>query len=208
MGKFIDITGRRFGRLVVTKRVFLKKKVTHWECSCDCGNKITVWATSLMSGNTKSCGCYRNEQSRDRAKTHGRYGTKTYGSWVSMKRRCLEKSHNRYHVYGGRGIKICDRWLKFENFYADMGKKPEGMQLDRIDNNGNYEPSNCRWVSLIDNIRNKPSTRLNTEAVKVIKYAIKHMDVSISKLAELYNVSYGAIDGIKRGRSWKNVNID
>mgnify|MGYP000474487711 CR=1 FL=1 len=138
---------------------------------------------------------------------HGMCGTTTYGVWKTMKHRCLNPKAEHYDRYGGRGIAVCDEWLTFDNFYADMGDQPAGMQIDRENNDGNYEPENCRWVTREVNMRNCTTTRLNTEAVKVIKYALKYMNFTSKRLAELHGVTYGAIDAIKYGKTWKDVTI-
>lgn len=128
-------------------------------CKCDCGNIITTRLSSVKSGNTKSCGCYKNEITKKiglNNKKHGMSFSKEHNSWKSMKDRCLNTNHIFYKNYGGRGIKVCDRWINsFENFYQDMGKRPLGKTLDRINVNGNYEPSNCRWATIEEQNKNK-----------------------------------------------------
>lgn len=122
-------------------------------CLCDCGNITIVLGTNIRSNNTKSCGCRRKRVASTigKNKTHGMSYTRTYRSWIKMKERCLNPNHDHYHRYGGRGIKICDRWLlSFENFLEDMGDRPEDRSLDRIDNNNGYEKNNCRWATRIE----------------------------------------------------------
>jgi hypothetical protein len=154
MGKLIDLTGQRFGKLVVVRKSEERSKIDNniqWDCLCDCGKIIKVITYSLTSGHTKSCGCIKLK--------HGRYNTKEYESWISMKSRCINKRDMAYNRYGGAGIIVCDRWINsFENFYKDMGCRPEGMTLDRIDNKGNYELENCKWSTPYEQARNRKST--------------------------------------------------
>ncbi len=148
MAKPINLIGQKFGRLIVIRRADNDKQgKSRWLCLCDCGKEKIIRGNNLKSGNTKSCGCLKIK--------HGHRKTKTYRSWASMIQRCTNPKNKRYRDYGGRGITVCKRWMKFENFLADMGEVPEGYQIDRINNNKGYCRSNCRWVTAKTNNRNK-----------------------------------------------------
>lgn len=165
MGKRIEVTpGYRYGRLTVVAEAepirrpngAMRRRVA---CRCDCGGVTTVILESLTSNKTTSCGCFQKECMANAWRknvTHGRSCTKEHKQWDSMKQRCLNPNHEFFYHYGGRGIKVCDSWLEsFENFFADMGECPEGLTLDRIENEGNYEPSNCRWATRGEQSRNR-----------------------------------------------------
>ena len=135
------------------------RKVVMWRCVCDCGSKRPVAGNNLRRGRSTSCGCWNREKSIARSTKHGHAKrgahTKVYDRWVSMRARCYNPNRLEYPCYGGRGIVPCDRWGPFVNFFGDMGHPPPGKSLDRIDVNGNYEPSNCRWATAFEQARNK-----------------------------------------------------
>lgn len=160
-----DLSGRVFGRLTAIARIppYGNNK-TLWECVCACGRKTRSAASNLKSGMSKSCGCISIEKKRARSREHPPKPKSEYAAWRGMRRRCLSSSSASYHRYGGRGITICDRWRdSFDNFIADMGMKPSpGHSLDRVNNDGNYEPGNCRWATMTEQLRNTSTNRYIT----------------------------------------------
>lgn len=162
----LNLIGIKFTKLTVVSLNIIrtKNKQARWDCICDCGNKITVAGNNLMTGHTQSCGCFKIERIKIVNTTHGHkpqhFPTATYTSWVNMKDRCFNNNNNNYHNYGGRGITVCDRWLEsFENFLEDMGSKPKGTSIDRIDNNSHYCKENCRWATAKEQANNKRTNR-------------------------------------------------
>lgn len=159
-----DLSGARYGRLVVAEFHESRGGKRWWRCICDCGNETFVPTSWLNSGNTSSCGCLgieaRNSATSASNTTHGMSKTATYNVWFSMRARCEKPHHKSYPEYGGRGISVCERWMLFSNFLDDMGVAPPGLTLDRIDTNGNYEPSNCRWATAKEQSRNRRSNRI------------------------------------------------
>lgn len=167
-GDMISVSDR-FGRLIVLSLedppVYSNgRRKLRWICRCDCGTQKVVGHGALRRGQTQSCGCLRKEIAKQQMTTHGqgRAGNRsaTWYSWIGMNSRCHNPNSTGFKNYGGRGITVCERWRKFENFIADMGERPKGTTLDRINNNGDYEPKNCRWTSMCLQRRNKRNVQL------------------------------------------------
>ena len=143
-----DLSGQKFNKWTVLYLASIRRRNAYYMCECDCGRKEEIAGWSLNKGRSGACpNC--------RVKTHGMTYTSTYKIWRDIISRCTNPNLSAYKYYGGRGIKICDRWKKFENFLEDMGERPEGLSIDRIDNDGHYEPGNCRWTTWSVQAKNK-----------------------------------------------------
>ena len=161
MPTLIDMAGQRFGRLTVLGYVGkTKDRKSLWRCVCDCGRETVTMGRHMRSGHSNSCGCYAKDRVRETKTVHGHKPkagkSPTYATWLCMVQRCTRENWHAYHRYGGRGVTVCERWASsFENFLADMGERPDGMTLDRINVDGHYEPGNCRWATAQEQARNK-----------------------------------------------------
>lgn len=190
-----DITGRKFGRLTVTCLDRMSRSATFWRCKCDCGNEVSVRGSSLKNGETKSCGCLRKELTQKAMTTHGMSHSRLYHIWNSMILRCEYPSSNSYARYGGSGISVCDEWHSFEKFrdWAYANGYTEYLTIDRKNNTGNYEPSNCRWVTNRDQCNNRRSNHI---------CQFRGENMTISEIATLTGLPYKALYGrIYRGSS-------
>jgi len=191
-GEFQDLTGQKFNRLTVLSYARTTgRRRTMWCCKCDCGNVVEVDATHLKDGHTKSCGCYSRERIENLNKKTGKTNTRIHYVYLNMVNRCTRLNNHEYELYGGRGIKVCDEWLGehgFENFYKwamESGYKPDAKRgectLDRKDVNGNYEPSNCRWVDQITQCNNRRITR---------RVIVNGVEDTVANLARIHNINY------------------
>lgn len=188
--KRIKLDGKRFNRLFVIKYDFKYKK---YLCKCTCGTEKLIQSGALRNGFTKSCGCLSSESTSKRFLKHGFASNykieKIYSVWTSMKQRCFNKKNPFFKQYGGRGIKVCERWMVFENFYKDMGNPKPGMSINRINNNGNYEPGNCEWTT-------RKIQQNNTRRNKL--FTLNGISKTLAEWSDYLNIPYGRLDNRKR----------
>ncbi len=180
--KYVVSIGMRFGRLTVESRAPSKTRIPRWTCRCDCGAIREVEHYALAKRITVSCGCFRRDNAgkTEASVTHGMAGTRVYRIWLGVHARCENPNIKNFKRYGGRGITVCERWNNFENFLADMGIPEPGLSIDRIDNDGNYCPENCRWATAKQQQRNKSSNRLITAFGETKPIAVWAEDPRIS----------------------------
>ena len=195
MGAFIDLLGQRFGRLTVIERMpNNQRRQAVWKCICDCGKEVIVEAGHLRSGHTQSCGCYGREQATKHNTSHGMSKTRLHSVYHTMKGRCYNQADPKYYRYGARGIIVCDEWLKDPKSFFDWALShgyKKGLSIDRIDNNGNYCPENCRWVDAYVQANNKSTNQI---------YEYNGEKKTISALAKELGLTYSAVKArIKRG---------
>jgi len=200
MCRLIDLTGQRFGRYIVLERNGVGANgMAAWLCKCDCGTEKTVVGNNLRQGKIVSCGCYQREIATRNGlatKKHGEAKTRTYKTWIGIKSRCHNPSDRAYDQYGGRGISVCERWLNsYELFTKDMGKRPHGMSIERIDVNGNYEPNNCIWATCQQQARNKRCT---------IKVIYEGKEMPLIQAAEQSGIPYRVLLERKQRLRWSS----
>lgn len=197
---FKNLTGQRYGRYTVISYAGKPNgKHTMWQCRCDCGIVKLVDSSALSRGKVVSCGCYNQEKRIQRTTVHGMSHTLTYSSWWNMINRCTRPHHRKYKFYGGRGIQVCDRWLNFENFFLDMGSRPsKAHTIDRIDPDGHYEPSNCRWASKLEQASNMRSNRRITfqgETLSMAEWA-RRMGLTYGTLEKRMRLKWSVADAL------------
>jgi len=201
MPAFIDRTNQKYNLLTVTSRAPNKGQQVMWNCACSCGGITIVAGGSLQSGNTRSCGCTRGAA----IAKHGMTKTRIYRVWINMKRRTSNPNHGHYHRYGGRGISVCNEWQDFVPFqaWATSNGYTDKLTIDRIDNNGNYKPSNCRWATRAEQAQNTSLTKLTEDDIPVIRVMVND-GWSKRKVSKLFNVSDNTISSIVNDRKWVN----
>lgn len=212
MTKFQDLTGLKFGRLIVLKLAFKKQRNKkgvrcYWLCKCECGNTVNVLTDALKSGHTKSCGCLGKEKRLEANITHNFSNNRLYNIWSGMKSRCFNKNNKQYKNYGGRGISICNEWensfIEFYNWAVNNGYK-ENLTIDRIDVNGNYCPENCRWATSKEQARNTRKNHTityNGETHCIAEWA-EILDIKYSTLTERVRKNWSIEDKFQKPVKW------
>lgn len=207
-----DLSGRRFGRLVAVKRVRTQSGIYKWACRCDCGSNVEVRIDGLTSGRAKSCGCFKRDRVSQTHETHGLSKHPLYKCWVSMWERCTDPENQSYGNYGGRGIKVCDRWADIRNFIADMGPKPKGGSIDRINNNAGYSPDNCRWADRQTQSRNRRTSRIIDVGGRemCVSEAGEKYGVGLSNLCRRLNSGMSVLDAVTKPQQkrYRHVTIN
>lgn len=202
-GLKLQLVGHRFGRLLVLSEHSTPEHGTRWNCLCDCGKEKVVRGDVLMRNRrgTRSCGCLAKEISSCLHTKHGMERTPTYKSWVAMKERCDNPNAPNFKRYGGRGISYCVQWRDFQNFLIDMGVRPKKTSLGRINNDGDYDPSNCSWQDASTQQRNKSNTKLSVEIASEIRRAVAGGERKYL-VARRLGVSFSNVKDVVAGRCW------
>jgi hypothetical protein len=194
---FKDITGERYGRLLVIMPIKKDGRGEYfWICQCDCGNIKTISGNKLRSGNTRSCGCFREEHRGDNNRTHGMANNRLYTIWLNMRSRCYNPKNISYRNYGGRGISVCNEWRgSFEKFmdWSFYHGYNEALTIDRIDFNGNYSPQNCKWATKIEQANNKRNNHVIN---------IDGEEKTISEWARIYGINCDTIERRINAYGW------
>lgn len=192
MGKHIDLVGKQFSRLTVLRYL----KGSKWECKCDCGNIVIVGTQKLNNGNTKSCGCLHKDKWRQVISKHGGRGTRLYRIWQGMITRCVNPNSKSYRYYGNRGVVVCDEWRKdFQSFreWALINGYAENLTIERINNNGNYEPSNCKWATLKEQQNNTRKNHIITSQGE---------SLTLAQMSEKHNIPVGILTNRINNLGW------
>ena len=199
--KLIDLTNQKFGKLLVLEKAITQNEKVMWKCLCDCGNIVIVKGVNLKNNRTKSCGCLKKELIVNRSTKHNQRHTKLYEVWKTMKQRCYNPNNKSFKNYGGRCISICEEWKNnftaFYNWSMQNGYE-ENLSIDRINNNGNYEPSICRWTTRIvqqNNTRNNRYITINNET-KTLSQWCSFYNIKYTTVASRLQKGYNEIDAL------------